>query len=112
MGFFFPPTVLKECPEVPSTCWLLFLHYAVQLIPNHPKCGNKSEIKHVLRFVLHRFVHYMIPYVVFHISDVFSVTSGHLSLRWVISRDLCWEGFAVWFNELTFKRDGDISPCF
>ncbi len=29
------PTVLKEFPEVLSTCWLLFLHSAVQLIPNH-----------------------------------------------------------------------------
>lgn len=110
--FFFSPTVLKECPEVPRTCWTLFLHSAVQLIPNHQKCGNKSEIKHVLWFVLHRFVHYMIPYVVLHSFDVFSVTSGHLSLKWVISRDLCWEGLAVWFNELSFKRDEDISPCF
>ena len=29
------PTVLKEFPHMLSTCWLLFLHSAVQLIPNH-----------------------------------------------------------------------------
>ena len=29
------PTVLKEFPHILSTCWLLFLHSAVQLIPNH-----------------------------------------------------------------------------
>ena len=28
------PTVLKEFPHMLSTCWLLFLHSAVQLIPN------------------------------------------------------------------------------
>jgi len=28
-------TILKEFPEVLSTCWLLFLHFLVQLIPNH-----------------------------------------------------------------------------
>ena len=27
--------VLKEFPHMLSTCWLLFLHSAVQLIPNH-----------------------------------------------------------------------------
>jgi hypothetical protein len=26
---------LKEFPHILSTCWLLFLHSAVQLIPNH-----------------------------------------------------------------------------
>ena len=29
------PTVLKEFPHMLSTCWMLFLHSAVQLIPNH-----------------------------------------------------------------------------
>ena len=29
------PTVLKEFPHMLSTYWLLFLHSAVQLIPNH-----------------------------------------------------------------------------
>ena len=29
------PNVLKEFPHMLSTCWLLFLHSAVQLIPNH-----------------------------------------------------------------------------
>jgi hypothetical protein len=29
------PTVLKEFPHMLSTCWLIFLHSAVQLIPNH-----------------------------------------------------------------------------
>ena len=29
------PTVLKEFPHMLSTCWLLFLHSAVQLLPNH-----------------------------------------------------------------------------
>jgi hypothetical protein len=29
------PTVLKEFPHMLSTCWLLFLHSPVQLIPNH-----------------------------------------------------------------------------
>lgn len=29
------PIVLKKFPEVLSTCWLLCLHSAVQLIPNH-----------------------------------------------------------------------------
>ena len=29
------PTVWKESPHLLSTCWLLFLHSAVQLIPNH-----------------------------------------------------------------------------
>ena len=29
------PTVLKEFPHMLRTCWLLFLHSAVQLIPNH-----------------------------------------------------------------------------
>ena len=29
------PTVLKEFPHMLSTCWLLLLHAAVQLIPNH-----------------------------------------------------------------------------
>jgi hypothetical protein len=29
------PTVLKEFPHMLSTCWLLFLHSAVQLIANH-----------------------------------------------------------------------------
>jgi hypothetical protein len=29
------PTVLKEFPHMLSNCWLLFLHSAVQLIPNH-----------------------------------------------------------------------------
>ena len=29
------PTVLKEFTHILSTCWLLFLHSAVQLIPNH-----------------------------------------------------------------------------
>ena len=29
------PTILKEYPHMLSTCWLLFLHSAVQLIPNH-----------------------------------------------------------------------------
>ena len=28
------PTVLKEFPHMLSTCWLLFLHFSVQLIPN------------------------------------------------------------------------------
>ena len=28
-------TVLKECSHILSTCWLLFLHSVVQLIPNH-----------------------------------------------------------------------------
>ena len=28
-------TVLKEFPQMLSTCWLLFLHFAVQLIPNY-----------------------------------------------------------------------------
>ena len=32
------PTVLKEL----STCWLLFLQYVVQLIPNHL---NKVEVR-------------------------------------------------------------------
>ena len=29
------PTVLKEFPHMLSTCWLLFLYLAVQLIPNN-----------------------------------------------------------------------------
>ena len=29
------PTVLKKFPHMLSTCWLLFLHSAVRLIPNH-----------------------------------------------------------------------------
>ena len=29
------PRVLKEFLHMLSTCWLLFLHSAVQLIPNH-----------------------------------------------------------------------------
>ena len=29
------PIVLKEFPRILSTCWLLFLHSLVQLIPNH-----------------------------------------------------------------------------
>ena len=29
------PTVLKDFPYMLSTCWLLFLHSTVQLIPNH-----------------------------------------------------------------------------
>ena len=29
------PTDLKEFPHMLSTCWLLFLHSTVQLIPNH-----------------------------------------------------------------------------
>ena len=29
------PTVLKEFLHMLSTCWLLFLHSAVQLIPKH-----------------------------------------------------------------------------
>ena len=29
------PTVLKEFPHMLSTCWLLFLHSAIKLIPNH-----------------------------------------------------------------------------
>ena len=29
------PTLLKEFPHMLSTCWRLFLHSAVQLIPNH-----------------------------------------------------------------------------
>ena len=29
------PAVLKEFPHILSTCWLLFLHSAVRLIPNH-----------------------------------------------------------------------------
>ena len=29
------PTVLNEFPNMLSTCWLLFLHSAIQLIPNH-----------------------------------------------------------------------------
>jgi hypothetical protein len=29
------PTVLKEFPQMLTTCWLLFVHSAVQLIPNH-----------------------------------------------------------------------------
>ena len=29
------PTILKEFPHILSTCWLLFLHCAVRLIPNH-----------------------------------------------------------------------------
>ena len=29
------PTVLKEFPHMLSTCWLLFLHSAVRLIPNY-----------------------------------------------------------------------------
>ena len=29
------PTVLKVLPHMLSTCWLLFIHSAVQLIPNH-----------------------------------------------------------------------------
>jgi hypothetical protein len=29
------PTVLKEFPHILSTCWLLFFHSAVLLIPNH-----------------------------------------------------------------------------
>ena len=29
------PRVLKEFPHMLSTCWLLFLHFAVKLIPNH-----------------------------------------------------------------------------
>ena len=31
------PTVLKEFPHMLSTCWLLFLHSTVQLIPNYLK---------------------------------------------------------------------------
>ena len=38
------PTVLKKFPHMLSTCWLLFLHSAVQLIPNHLKvCPSKSK---------------------------------------------------------------------
>lgn len=33
-----------------------------------------------------------------------------VSSEWLV--EMCWEGFAVWFNELSFKRDEDISPCF
>lgn len=29
------PAILKELPVVLSTCWLLFLHFPVQLIPNY-----------------------------------------------------------------------------
>ena len=32
-------TVLKEFPHMLRTCWLLFLHSAVQLIPNHLNSG-------------------------------------------------------------------------
>lgn len=28
-------TLLKDFAQVLSTCWLLFLHFSVQLIPNH-----------------------------------------------------------------------------
>ena len=29
------PTTLKEFPHMLKTCWILFLHSAVQLIANH-----------------------------------------------------------------------------
>ena len=29
------PTVLKEFPHMLNTCWLIYIHSAVQLIPNH-----------------------------------------------------------------------------
>ena len=32
------PTVLKEFPHMLGTCWLLFLHSVVQLIPNDLNC--------------------------------------------------------------------------
>ncbi|KAK6301202.1 hypothetical protein J4Q44_G00293000 [Coregonus suidteri] len=38
------PTVLKEFPHMLSTCWLCFLHSAVQLIPNHLNRGSGRVI--------------------------------------------------------------------
>ena len=34
------PTVLKEFPHRLSTCWLLFLHSAVQLVPIGLRSGD------------------------------------------------------------------------
>ncbi|CAJ0940719.1 unnamed protein product [Ranitomeya imitator] len=50
------PTVLKEFPEMLSTCWPFCLHSAVQLTPNHldwvqymPVQSNLALCRHVLR---------------------------------------------------------------
>ena len=44
------PTVLKQVLHTLSTCWLLFFHSAVQLIPNHlnpsPSVNSPSNYPH------------------------------------------------------------------